>query len=58
MVGYFGWRLVIDFLKPDPKFLLLSSLQWACVAVVLYYSGDIWRWLGAKLDSTAASAAT
>src|ERR1700756_3646383 len=48
IVGYFGWRLAIDFLKPDPKFLLLNSLQWACVVMLLYYFSDIRRWLGAK----------
>jgi len=58
MVGYFGWRLAIDFLKPDPKFLLLNTLQWACAAMLLYYSGDIRRWLGAKREHAAASAAT
>ena len=58
MVGYFGWRLCIDFLKPDPKFLLLNSLQWACVAMLLYYAGDIRRWLETKVRSTAAAAAT
>lgn len=57
MVGYFGWRLAIDFLKPDPKFLVLNSLQWACVAVLLYYFNDIRRWLGAKTESAVASAA-
>ncbi len=46
MVGYFGWRLVVDFLKPDVRVLLgLSSIQWACVAMLAYYARDIAVWL-------------
>lgn len=58
MVGYFGWRLVIDFLKPDPTFLMLNSLQWTCIAMLLYYSRDVRRWLSTKSEKIAASAAT
>ncbi len=45
MVGYFGWRLLVDFLKPDPRFLVLSTLQWACCAMLFYYFRDIRRWI-------------
>lgn len=45
MVGYNGWRLAIDFLKPDPRFFGLNSIQWACLLVLLYYSRDIARWI-------------
>lgn len=46
MVCYLAFRLVIDFLKPDPRVLLgLSSIQWACVAMLIYYRADIVRWL-------------
>lgn len=45
MVAYLGWRLLIDFLKPGLAFGGLTAIQWACVAGVLYYSGDIRRWL-------------
>lgn len=45
MVGYNGWRLGIDFLKPDPRFFGMNSIQWACLLVLLYYSADIWRWV-------------
>ena len=45
MVGYNGFRLGIDFLKPDPRFLGMNSIQWACMLVLLYYSPDLWRWL-------------
>ena len=46
MVGYFSLRLLCDFLKPEIHVLAgLSSIQWACVAMLLYYARDIWRWL-------------
>jgi phosphatidylglycerol:prolipoprotein diacylglycerol transferase len=45
MVAYFAFRLVCDFLKPDIRvFAGLSSIQWACVLMLLYYSRDIARW--------------
>jgi phosphatidylglycerol:prolipoprotein diacylglycerol transferase len=45
MIAYLGFRLVIDLLKPDPRLALgLSSIQWACVAMLLYYLPDIRRW--------------
>lgn len=57
MVGYFGWRLGIDFLKPDPKFFFLNTLQWACCAMLIYYNRDILRWLGHVRQPVATSAA-
>jgi len=45
MVGYNGWRLAIDFIKPDPKFWGLNSIQWVCLAVLLFYGRDIRRWI-------------
>lgn len=46
MVAYFAFRLGCDFLKPDVRvFLGLSSIQWACVAMLLYYGNDIVRWV-------------
>jgi prolipoprotein diacylglyceryltransferase len=44
MVGYCGWRLAIDFMKPDPRFFRLNSIQWAALAVLVFYSRDILRW--------------
>ena len=32
MVAYLGWRLGIDFLKPQPLVYRLNVIQWACVA--------------------------
>ena len=45
MVAYFTFRLAIDGMKPDPAFFAgLSSIQWACVAMLAYYVPDIRRW--------------
>jgi prolipoprotein diacylglyceryltransferase len=39
MVGYLAFRLLFDALKPDPRIALgLSSVQWACVAGLMYYA--------------------
>jgi phosphatidylglycerol:prolipoprotein diacylglycerol transferase len=46
MASYFAFRLLCDFLKPDIRvFAGLSSIQWACVLMLLYYSRDIVRWI-------------
>lgn len=57
MVGYNGWRLAIDFLKPDPRYFGMNSIQWACLLVLLYYNADIWRWLGLQQAKPIAAAA-
>jgi len=37
---YLGWRLVIDFLKPQPLIHGLNLIQWSCVAgIVVLVSG-------------------
>lgn len=42
MLGYFGFRFFIEFLKPNVFFFLgLSSIQWLCIVCFLYY----WRTL-------------
>jgi phosphatidylglycerol---prolipoprotein diacylglyceryl transferase len=38
MIGYLGFRLLIDFLKPEARFAGLSSIQWAALAVLVYYA--------------------
>jgi len=40
LASYFGFRLLIDFLKPDPPplFLHLTAIQWACVGGLIYYA--------------------
>ena len=46
MIAYLAFRLVIDALKPEPRLALgLSSIQWACAGMLLYYLPDIRRWL-------------
>ena len=48
MVAYFAFRLACDFLKPEVRvFVGLSSIQWACAGMLVYYSPDLLRWLGA-----------
>jgi prolipoprotein diacylglyceryltransferase len=56
MVGYSAWRLAIDFLKPDPRFFGMSSLQWACLALLLFYVPDIRRWLKRASPEAAVAA--
>ena len=33
---YLGWRLVIDFLKPQPLIHGMNLIQWSCVAGILF----------------------
>jgi len=35
MAAYLGWRLVIDFLKPQPLVAGMNWIQWACVTGLL-----------------------
>jgi len=51
MVAYFMFRLSVDCLKPDIRiFAGLSSIQWACVCMLLYYSRDVFRWMRSGLS--------
>ena len=43
LVSYLAWRLVIDFLKPEPAFAGFSAIQWACVAALIFYARDTTR---------------
>lgn len=40
LASYFAFRLLVDFIKPDPPpiFLHLSTIQWACIAGLIYYA--------------------
>jgi phosphatidylglycerol---prolipoprotein diacylglyceryl transferase len=40
LASYLAFRLAVDFLKPDPRPILLglTAIQWACVAGLLYYA--------------------
>lgn len=35
MAGYLGWRLAIDFWKPQPLIFGMNLIQWACLAGLL-----------------------
>ena len=51
MTSYFAFRLATDFLKPDARvFAGLSSIQWACVGMLVFYSRDIFRWCALGLS--------
>jgi phosphatidylglycerol---prolipoprotein diacylglyceryl transferase len=43
MVGYMGWRLLIDFVKPEQRILGLSAIQIVCLLILLYYFQDLVR---------------
>jgi phosphatidylglycerol:prolipoprotein diacylglycerol transferase len=36
ITGYMGWRLLVDFLKPEFRVLGLSIIQWTCLMVSVY----------------------
>jgi len=40
LTSYLAFRLLVDFLKPDPPrmFLGMNAIQWACVGGLLYYA--------------------
>lgn len=58
MVAYFAFRLWCDFLKPDVRvFGGLSSIQWACIAVLLYHAPDILRWARSQTQRSPTQAA-
>jgi len=58
MVGYFSFRLICDFLKPDDAriFAGLTAIQWACVLMLAYYLRDIARWLAPRRTSLVQAA--
>lgn len=42
MLSYFGFRFMLEFLKPNTFFVLgLSSIQWLCIACFIYYRKTI-----------------
>ena len=53
MVSYMSFRLLVDFIKPEPRVALgLSVIQWACMATLLYYvlAASRGRWDRASTD--------
>lgn len=57
MVSYVAFRFCCDFLKPEVRvFAGLSAIQCACVAMLLYYSQDLVRWIrGSRLDEATTA---
>jgi phosphatidylglycerol:prolipoprotein diacylglycerol transferase len=53
MISYFGFRLMIEFIKPNVFHILgLSSIQWLCIACLIYYFATfkkIFRYAGQKI---------
>ncbi len=45
MAAYFAFRLGVEFIKPRVPIAGLSAIQWACVAMLIYYARDISFWL-------------
>jgi phosphatidylglycerol:prolipoprotein diacylglycerol transferase len=43
--AYMAWRFLTEYLKDrEPIFLRTTAIQWACVAVLVFYVPDLWRW--------------
>lgn len=40
MIGYMGFRLLVDFIKPGVRLGGLTAIQWASLGVLLYYARD------------------
>jgi prolipoprotein diacylglyceryltransferase len=40
MAAYLTWRLLIDFLKPEPLVYGLNLIQWSCVAGLVMLIAD------------------
>jgi prolipoprotein diacylglyceryltransferase len=41
LAAYLTWRLLIDFIKPQPLHYGLNLIQWACLAALLFLIPDI-----------------
>lgn len=48
LISYLVWRFCIDFLKPAPVFAGLETIQWACLAALLWYAGDAWQLIASR----------
>lgn len=58
MVGYMGFRVLVDFLKPETTLAGLSSIQWAAALTLLYYAPDVRRWMKREAQEYPILAAT
>jgi prolipoprotein diacylglyceryltransferase len=45
MLGYMGFRLAVEFLKPGAALAGLTAIQWTCLAVLLHLRRDLRRLL-------------
>ena len=55
MVGYLGFRVCVDGVKPgEPLLLGLTAIQLAAAAGLVYYAGDIARWLSSARARSGA----
>ncbi len=46
MISYFGFRFLIEFIKPNVFFVFgLSSIQWLCIVCWIYYLGTIKKFI-------------
>ena len=43
MASYFGWRFLIEFLKPEPAWMGLGVIQWACLGGLTWVALGEWR---------------
>jgi prolipoprotein diacylglyceryltransferase len=41
LTAYLAWRFAIDFLKPEPRWLGLTTIQWTCLAALGFYCRDM-----------------
>lgn len=49
MISYFGFRFVIEFIKPNVFYFIgLSSIQWLCIVCFLYYRKTIVKFVYAN----------
>jgi len=53
VLAYYGFRLLVDFLKPGVRFAGLTTLQWACVGALIWYLRDLWRMLSRAPEKEA-----
>jgi phosphatidylglycerol:prolipoprotein diacylglycerol transferase len=56
MACYLAFRFAIEWIKPEPRPILFSSIQWACVFGLVYYAADIRRWLRRDLEEAPTTA--
>jgi phosphatidylglycerol:prolipoprotein diacylglycerol transferase len=55
MVAYMAFRLMVDFIKPEPVLALgLSAIQWACAGALVYYAPHVPRLLREMVSGAAA----